>query len=120
MNIRQKRLADALRTYAAGEIMEYEQFHTHEFGIINVTEVSITEDYEYADIYVWSQANEHTLPHFLAPCADIIRKKIGKDFSLRKIPRIRIRIGKQKNATADILSLIQSLDNQYGLSQENP
>ena len=97
--------------------MSFEQFHKHDFGIISVTEVEITEDYEYADILVASQENEKNLPHFLAPCAEIIRKKIGKDFSLRKIPRIRIRTGKQKNNTSDILSLIQSLDNQYGLSE---
>lgn len=120
MNIRQKRLADAFRAYAGEEIMNFEQFHKHEFGIINVTEVTITDDYEYADIFVASQGDDKNLPHFLAPCADTIRKKIGKDFSLRKIPRIRIRTGKNKNNSSDILSLIQSLDNQYGLSQENP
>lgn len=65
MNIRQKRLADTIRSYAGKEVMDFEQFHKHEFGIINVTEVFISDDYEYADIFVASQGDDKNLPHFL-------------------------------------------------------
>jgi ribosome-binding factor A len=119
MNIRQKRLADALRTYASEDMIAFEQLHPHDFGMISVISAEVSDDYEYADISISSQFNEKELPHFLAPCVDRIRKRIGKDFSLRKIPYIRLRIGKNQRSTADILSLIQSLDNQYGLSLEN-
>lgn len=88
--------------------------------MISVIDATVSEDYEYADISVSSQYEEKDLPHFLAPCVENIRKRIGKDFSLRKIPYIRLRIAKNQRSTADILSLIQSLDNQYGLSHENP
>jgi ribosome-binding factor A len=119
MNLRQKRLADALRTYASEDIINFEQLRPHAFGMISVIEVEVSNEYEYADIYISSQFEEEGVPHFLAPCAESIRKRIGKDFSLRKIPFIRFRIGKTQRKTADILSLIQSLDNQYGLSHEN-
>ncbi len=120
MNIRQKRLADALRNYAGQDILAFEQLRPHPFGMISVIDATVSDDYEYADISVSSQFEEKDLPHFLAPCVEHIRKRIGKDFSLRKIPYIRLRIGKNQRSTADILSLIQSLDNQYGLSRENP
>ena len=120
MNIRQKRLADALRTYAGEDILAFEQLRPHPFGMISVIDAVVSDDYEYADISVSSQYEEKDLPHFLAPCVERVRKRIGKDFSLRKIPYIRLRIGKNQRSTADILSLIQSLDNQYGLSHENP
>ena len=120
MNLRQKRLADALRTYASEDILTFEQMRPHAFGMISVIEAIVSDDYEYADVYISCQWEEASLPHFLAPCADTIRRRIGKDFSLRKIPHIRLRIGKNQNKTADILSLIQSLDRQYGLSHENP
>ncbi len=119
MNLRQKRLADTLRQYASEDIQKFEEFHTHDFGIISVIEVEISPEYEYADIYVTSQSNEKDLPHFLAPCANDTRKRIVKDFSLRKTPFLRYRVGKKQKNTSDILSLIHSLDTQYGLSREN-
>ncbi len=118
MNLRQKRLADAIRTYASEDIMNFEQLHTHTFGIITVVEVDVNSDYDYADIYVNSQKDENLLPHFLAHCAEITRKRIGKDYSLRKIPILRFRVGKKQKQTAEILDIIHSLDRQYGLSRQ--
>lgn len=118
MNLRQKRLADAIRTYASEDIMNYEQFHTHNFWVISVVEVDVNSDYDYADIYINSQKDENLLPHFLAPCADLTRKRIGKDYSLRKIPILRFRVGKKQKHTAEILDIIHSLDRQYGLSRQ--
>lgn len=119
MNLKQKRLADAMKTCAAEEILSYEQMHEHSFGIISVASVTITDDYQYADIYVHSQFEEEKLPHFIAGVARMIQKKIGKNFSLRKIPSIRFRKASEVSAENDILSLIHTLDLQYGLSHEN-
>ena len=119
MNLKQKRLADAIKSYAAEEIMDYEQMREHHFGIISVSSVTITDDYQYADIYVHSQNDETKLPHFLAPVAHILQKRIGKNFSLRKIPAIRFRKSSEISGENNILSLIHTLDLQYGLSREN-
>lgn len=119
MNLKQKRLAETMKIYAAEEILSYEQMKEHNFGIISVTSVNIKDDYQYADIYAHSQQNEADLPHFLAPIAHTIQKKIGKDFSLRKIPSIRFRKASEISQENDILSLIHTLDLQYGLSREN-
>lgn len=119
MNLRQKRLADAVQRYASENILAFEQAQSHGFGIISVIKAEITEDYAYADIYVRSQKDERNLPHFLAPIAHIIQKKLAKDFSLRKIPALRFRRAQEISQENDILSLIHSLDAQYGLSHEN-
>lgn len=120
MNIRQSRLADAIRTYASEDILNLSQLRDHEFGIISVIRVEVSPDYSYADIYVMCQRNQKLLPKFLAPTEQATRKRLAKDFSMRIIPNLRYRLDtKQKNST-DILSLIQSLDAQYGLSHENP
>ncbi|GAB0174676.1 MAG: hypothetical protein HHAS10_05550 [Candidatus Altimarinota bacterium] len=119
MNLRQSRLADAIRRYASEDILTYSQIHEHSYGIISVNTVEVSTDYSYADIFVSSQENEKNLPKFLSPTELITKKRITKDFSLRKIPQLRYRVGKKKNNSNDILSLIQSLDKQYGLSSEN-
>jgi ribosome-binding factor A len=73
----------------------------------------------YADIFVQSQEDSQTLPKFLAPLAQKIHAKMGKEIGLRKTPKVRFRVKKEKRNSADILSLIHELDQKYGLSQEN-
>lgn len=55
MNLRQKRLADALRTYASEDILTFEQMRPHAFGMISVIEAIVSDDYEYADVYISCQ-----------------------------------------------------------------
>ncbi len=117
MNIRQKRLADAIRSYGSQVILLYEQMKPHEFGIISVNTVEVSQDYSYADIYIGSQENEKGLPHFIAPTAHNIERHIAKEFSLRKIPHVRFKLMKEARKETNILELINTLDHKYGLSQ---
>ncbi len=119
MNLRQSRLADAIRTYASEDILLYSQAREHTHGIISVVSVEVSPDYSYADIFVSCQKDDKTLPKFLSPTESSIRKRLAKDFSMRIIPNLRYRVGKRGKNGNDILSLIQSLDAQYGLSREN-
>ncbi len=117
MNLRQKRLADAIRNYASESILLFEQMQPHTFGIISVTMVDISPDYSYADIYLSAQSDEKKLPHFIAPIAHDIERYIGKTFSLRKTPHIRFKLQKEASKATNVLELINTLDHQYGLSQ---
>lgn len=117
MNIRQKRLADAIRSIASRIILEYEQAQIHPHGIITIISVEVSNDYSYGDIYIAGQYAEKELPHFIAPTAHDIERKMGKEFSLRKIPHIRFKLQKEVKREAKILELINTLDHQYGLSQ---
>jgi ribosome-binding factor A len=120
MNIRQERLAQAIQTYASEDIIAYEQSRNHDFGIISVLGVVLSSDYSYADVSVMSQRNEKSLPKFLTPTEERTRRRITKDFSMYKTPRLRYRIDLKEKSKNDILSLIHSLDTQYGLSREHP
>jgi ribosome-binding factor A len=73
----------------------------------------------YADIFVQSQESVETLPKFLAPLAQKMHGKMGKEIGLRKTPKVRFRVKKEKRNSADILSIINELDKKYGLSTEN-
>ena len=117
MNLRQKRLADVIRTYASQSIMDYEQMRPHLFGIISVIAVDVNKDYSYADIFISAQEHEKELPHFIAPTAHGIERYIGKEFSLRKVPHIRFKLSSETRKETNILELINTLDHQYGLSQ---
>ena len=117
MNLRQKRLADVIRTYASQSIMDYEQMRPHLFGIISVIAVDVNQDYSYADIFISAQEHEKELPHFIAPTAHGIERYIGKEFSLRKVPHIRFKLSSETRKETNILELINTLDHQYGLSQ---
>lgn len=119
MNIRQKRLAESIRAYASEDIQKLCELAEHDFGVVSVIEVDVSPDYEYADVYISSQKNEKDLPHFVAPTAPTTKRRLTKDFSLRKTPNIRYKIAQRQKNTNDILSLIHSLDQQYGLSREN-
>jgi ribosome-binding factor A len=119
MTIRQERLADVIQKYASEDIITYSQMHDHDFGVISVLSVTVSPDYTYADISVMSQNHRESLPKFLTAVEPTTRRRITKDFSLWKIPKLRFRIDKKEGKTTDILTLIHTLDTQYGLSRED-
>jgi ribosome-binding factor A len=106
-----------IQTLSSEQILEFQKEFDHQFGIISVTQVDISSDEWYADIIVSSSEDNPWLPKFLAPIAARIEKSIGKEFGIRKSPRIRFRIKKKSGTPEDILSLIDKLDKQYGLSE---
>lgn len=73
--------------FLSREKMEY----IEEFWIITVTEVKVSKDYSYADIYVSSIKNEGTLVHELATNAHNISQLLAKSLTIRKLPKVRFR-----------------------------
>lgn len=117
MTIKNDRLAESIRITATEEILTYCRDYEHDHGIISVLSVSISADKSYADISLHGQGDDKELTHFLAPVAHQIHTRISRDLGLRRTPRIRLRIAKNIDAKWDILSIIQELDKQYGLSK---
>lgn len=62
-----------------------------EFGIITVTDIIISSDIGYMDIYVSSLRNSEGLTKALAKHAGMIQRKFNKSVSIRKFPRMRFR-----------------------------
>ncbi len=117
MTIRTDRLSESIRNLAITEILVFSRDHENDFGIISVLEVIISNDKSYADVMIHCQWDDKELTHFLTPIAGIIHSRISRELWLRKTPRIRFRIAKNNNEKTDILSIINQLDKQYGLSK---
>jgi len=119
MTIRTDRLTESIRTIAIDEILSFSRDFEHHHWIISVLDVVISSDKSYADIMVHGQWDDKELTQFLAPIAGIIHTRISRDLGLRRTPRIRFRVAKNINQAADILSVINQLDLQYGLSKQD-
>ncbi len=119
MKLRHERLAEAIRQIASEHIIRFCQEYDVTTGIISISDVDISSDESYADIYLQSsdKDEEKTLPKILAPLATQIMHDIGKDIAIRRSPKIRFKAQKKTKNNQDILSLINSLDKQYGLSE---
>lgn len=117
MTIKSDRLRESIHIIATESILNFSREYEHNHGIIAVLDTIISPDKSYADIMVFGQGDNKALVKFLAPLATEIHKKISKDLSLRKTPRIRFRIAKNQEVKKDILMTIAELDAQYGLSQ---
>jgi ribosome-binding factor A len=119
MKLRHERLADIIRTIASEHIIQHLREYENTVGIVSIVEVEITPDEGYADIYVSSSepSEEKGLPKLFAPLANSIAHRIGRDVGIRRAPIIRFRTAKKQKSTGDILSIINSLDKQYGLSE---
>lgn len=108
-----------IRTIAIEHMIRYFQEYENSVWIVSITEVEIAADEWYVDIYVSSSEKweENMLPKILAPLANNIAHSIGKDIGIRRAPIIRFRVAKKTKSGGDILSIINSLDKKYGLSQ---
>lgn len=100
-------------------MIRYFQEYENPAGIVSITDVEITADEGYVDIYVSSseQMEEKALPKLLAPLANGIAHRIGKDIGIRRSPIIRFKTTKKTKSGGDVLSIINSLDKKYGLSE---
>ncbi len=116
MNIKQERLQEIIREIASRHVTQWSQNVDHNYWIISITEVIISKDKSYADIYLAASTSTDWLTKELARIAKDIQWEIGRELLMRKNPSIRFRVKKWWKNPIDILSLIDSLDKQYDLS----
>ncbi len=117
MTIKTDRLSESIRIIATEETLTHSRDYDNTHGIISVLEVIISSDKSYADVMIHGQWDDKELTQFLAPIAGIIHTRISRELWLRRTPRIRFRVAKNIHEKADILSIINQLDRQYGLSK---
>lgn len=119
MTIHQERITEAIKQIASEEIIGFLEFSSHDFWVVSITDVVVSRDGWYADVFLSSTENTEFLPKFLAPLSSKIHLRISRDLARRKTPKIRFRKMKNTHKPTDILSLINALDKQYGLSEEH-
>lgn len=83
---------------------------TTDFGIITITEVTISSDLSYMDIYVSSLLNSENLTKELSEHAGEMQHILGKKIDFLKVPKIRFRYDNSGKDSFDIYTTIKNLD----------
>ncbi len=106
---RLKKLNSVLQNLVTDFIFKEVEDFDNKFWIITVTDVKISPDLSYLDIYVSSFENGEELPKFLAWYAFNIERQITKQTSIRKTPRVRFRYDSSWEISWEVISTIKNL-----------
>lgn len=79
-------------------------------GIITVTEVKISSELSYLDVYVSSLKNEDSLTKSLSIYAEDIQRLLAKKINFIKVPKIRFRYDGTGKDSFQVYQTINSLD----------
>lgn len=80
-----------------------------EFWIINISWVKLSSELSYLDVYVSCFLKKDQLTKTLAEYAYILKKKLNKDLTIRKIPIIRFRYDQSWEISQEITKSINNL-----------
>ncbi len=80
-----------------------------EFGIITVTDIVISSDIWYMDIYISSLKNPEGLTKAVAKHATQIQRKFNKSVSIRKFPRMRFRYDETWSVSEEVARAMNDL-----------
>lgn len=80
-----------------------------DFWIITITEVTISPDLSYLDVWVSALKNEEILAKTLAKKNYIIQWKYNKIINIRKLPKIRYRYDKKGKIWQEIWEIINKI-----------
>lgn len=81
----------------------------NDFGIISISKIRISSDVSYLDIYVSSFKNSEILTKTLAEYAPELTRKLHKQLTLRKLPRIRFRYDESWEISSSVMDTINNL-----------
>ena len=111
-NERLKKLESVSKKVIWKIIMEETQDLTEEFWIITITDIKISQDLSYLDIFVTSMKNWGLLTKALAKKNYIIQHRYNKMISIRKLPRIRYRYDESWENSTKILETLKNIKNE--------
>lgn len=80
-----------------------------EFGLITITEIVISPDLSYLDVWVSAFKNEEILAKTLAKKNHIIQGRYNRAINIRKLPRIRYRYDKKGKIWQEIWQKINEV-----------
>lgn len=109
-NERIKKLESVAKELVTKFIFEEMADEVLEFGIITVTDIQISSDIWYMDIYVSSLKNPEWLTKALAKHAKHIQRKFNKSVSIRKFPRMRFRYDETWFIWEEVAKTLNKLD----------
>ena len=111
MNIeKRKKLEQVIRVIVSRFITEDLPDNENIFGIINISELILSNDGSYLDIKVSAFHHEDLLTKTLAKYAYIIQRSIWKEVWMRVNPRVRFRYDDSWEIWQEITKEINSID----------
>ncbi|MDH7552531.1 MAG: 30S ribosome-binding factor RbfA [Spirochaetes bacterium] len=84
-------------------------------GFVTVTNVELSKDYAYADVYVSVLGDENTKKKSLAglqSARGFIQYRVGKALSIRTIPEIRFHLDTSIEEGVDMVNLLEKLEKE--------
>ena len=111
------RIKHSLREIITPAMIEFVQNASEDFGVVAVSDITLSADGKYADVFVSSERHTEKLPKILSPFGKQIRRTIGKSLSVYTAPIIRFRAKMETGESGKtVLQIIQELEHQYDLS----
>ncbi|HOJ27475.1 MAG TPA: 30S ribosome-binding factor RbfA [Spirochaetota bacterium] len=84
-------------------------------GFVTVTNVELSKDYAYADVYVSVLGDENTKKKSMAglqSARGFIQYRVGKALSIRTIPEIRFHLDTSIEEGVDMVNLLEKLEKE--------
>ncbi|MEJ5361029.1 MAG: 30S ribosome-binding factor RbfA [Spirochaetota bacterium] len=84
-------------------------------GFVTVTNVELSKDYAYADVYVSVLGDDNTKKKSLAglqSARGFIQFRVGKALSIRTIPEIRFHLDTSIEEGVDMVNLLEKLEKE--------
>lgn len=81
------------------------------YWIVTITQVEISGDLSYMDVYVSCMMNTENLTKALSEYAHILQRKLWKNMAFIKVPKIRFRYDESWKHSSNIYSAIKNLNN---------
>lgn len=106
---RRKKAQSICTKIIAEYLINIQDFYTEHYGIITLTNIEISNDGSYMDIYISTQKNTDTISKELADHAHKITRTIGKQVAFIKVPKIRFRYDHGGENAANIYGTISEI-----------
>ena len=84
---------------------------------VTVTDVEVTRDLKYADVYVQIRGDDETKAQVLEgleSAAGFIRTRLGRELHIRRIPEIRFEVDRSQERAARINQLLEQVKRSEG------
>lgn len=117
MTLRNDRLTDVIFSLASEEMFSYLREVEHPYGLVSVVKVTLSKDRSEAIIALKAEHEQKEFIKFLEPIKNTIRRRLGKDFSLFKAPKIRFARATDEKEEVNLVSLIEELSAKYELNK---
>lgn len=82
---------------------------SQEFGIVSITDVKISNDLSYMDVFASSIKNQKSLTKSLAPHAITLQRILWKKIDFIKVPKIRFRSDESLELSSRIHNTIKEI-----------